>query len=294
MCILYVTLAQLVERTPFTYHTTHDATYIDVLYARVRVCMSNASQRSAGCSLREDSVWSRVRAPYVIFLVLNPTTICIKRPIKNSFGRRDRCRAASARVGNKEIHRRSLAIDASSRVYAPSPSMDDPSRSPRVEATKTRQWTPRARAATTATSGVETHYLEGLECRCAFHQRRGESSSGTRAEQTNTRERPPREQRIAGLAGQLDRIVDDIGVLNDELETKESEFGALALIVRAMPMPKKRKRAVESPTSYEDVFERAKFPAYVTPAQKRVHPGRNQHRTRARNTRLVSFLDEHS
>ena len=126
-----------------------------------------------------------------------------------------------------------------------------------------------ARAATTATkSGVETHYLEGLECRCAFHQRRGESSSGTRAEQTNTRERPPREQRIAGLAGQLDRIVDDIGVLNDELETKESEFGALALIVRAMPMPKKRKRAVESPTSYEDVFERAKFPAYVTPAQK--------------------------
>ena len=127
----------------------------------------------------------------------------------------------------------------------------------------------RARAATTATkSGVETHYLEGLECRCAFHQRRGESSSGTRAEQTNTRERPPREQRIAGLAGQLDRIVDDIGVLNDELETKESEFGALALIVRAMPMPKKRKRAVESPTSYEDVFERAKFPAYVTPAQK--------------------------
>ena len=68
MCILYVTLAQLVERTPFTYHTTHDASYIDVLYARVRVCMSNASQRSAGCSLREDSVWSRVRAPYVIFL----------------------------------------------------------------------------------------------------------------------------------------------------------------------------------------------------------------------------------
>ena len=66
----------------------------------------------------------------------------------------------------------------------------------------------------------------------------------------------------------MDRIVDDIGVLNDELETKESEFGALALIVRAMPMPKKRKRAVESPTSYEDVFERAKFPAYVTPAQK--------------------------
>ena len=125
----------------------------------------------------------------------------------------------------------------------------------------------RARAATTATkSGVETHYLEGLECRCAFHQRRGESSSGTRAEQTNTRERPPREQRIAGLAGQLDRIVDDIGVLNDELETKETEFGALAFIVRAMP--KKRKRAVESPTSYEDVFERIKFPGYVKPAQK--------------------------
>ena len=64
----------------------------------------------------------------------------------------------------------------------------------------------------------------------------------------------------------MDRIVDDIGVLNDELETKESEFGALALIVRAMP--KKRKRAVESPTSYEDIFERIKFPGYVTPAQK--------------------------
>ena len=92
------------------------------------------------------------------------------------------------------------------------------------------------------------------------------SSSGTRAEQTNTREQPPREQRIAGLAGQLDRIVDDIGVLNDELETKETEFGALAFIVRAMP--KKRKRAVESPTSYEDVFERIKFPGYVKPAQK--------------------------
>ena len=87
-----------------------------------------------------------------------------------------------------------------------------------------------------------------------------------RAEQTNTREQPPREQRIAGLAGQLDRIVDDIGVLNDELETKETEFGALAFIVRAMP--KKRKRAVESPTSYEDIFERIKFPGYVTPAQK--------------------------
>ena len=179
-------------------------------------------------------------------------------------------RRFGARVGNKEIHRQSLAIDASSRVYAPSPSMDDPSRSPRVaRRRKHDNGRARARAATTATkSGVETHYLEGLECRCAFHQRRGESSSGTRAEQTNTRERPPREQRIAGLAGQLDRIVDDIGVLNDELETKESEFGALALIVRAMPMPKKRKRAVESPTSYEDVFERAKFPAYVTPAQK--------------------------
>ena len=33
-----------------------------------------------------------------------------------------------------------------------------------------------ARAATTATkSGVETHYLGGLEFRCAFHQREGES-----------------------------------------------------------------------------------------------------------------------
>ena len=38
--------------------------------------------------------------------------------------------AASARA--LEINRQSLAIDASSRVYAPSPSMDDPSRSPRV------------------------------------------------------------------------------------------------------------------------------------------------------------------
>jgi hypothetical protein len=66
----------------------------------------------------------------------------------------------------------------------------------------------------------------------------------------------------------LHRVVDDIGVLNDELETdfKESEFGALAVVVRAMP--KKRKRAVESPTSYEDIFERIKFPGYVEPAQK--------------------------
>ncbi len=64
----------------------------------------------------------------------------------------------------------------------------------------------------------------------------------------------------------MHRVVDDIGVLNDELETKETEFGALAFIVRAMP--KKRKRAVESPTSYEDIFERIKFPGYVTPAQK--------------------------
>ena len=41
-------------------------------------------------------------------------------------GRRDRCR--TARVGNRQ----SLAIDTTSRVYAPSPPMDDPSRLPRV------------------------------------------------------------------------------------------------------------------------------------------------------------------
>ncbi len=61
---------------------------------------------------------------------------------------------------------------------------------------------------------------------------------------------------------QLHRIIDRVGSVNDELETKETEFGALAFIVRAMPKKSK------SPTSYEDVFERAKYPAYVTPAQK--------------------------
>ena len=63
----------------------------------------------------------------------------------------------------------------------------------------------------------------------------------------------------------MHRVVDDIGVFNDELETdfKESEFGALAVVARAMP-----EKPVESPTSYEDIFERIKFPGYVEPAQK--------------------------
>lgn len=101
----------------------------------------------------------------------------------------------------------------------------------------------------------------------ATRRRVSSSSSGTRAERTDTREQPPREQRIAGLVGRLHRVVDDIGVFNDELETdfKESEFGALAVVARAMP-----KKPVESPTSYEDIFERIKFPGYVVvkPAQK--------------------------
>ena len=61
---------------------------------------------------------------------------------------------------------------------------------------------------------------------------------------------------------QLHRIIDRVGSVNDELETKETEFGALAFIVRAMPKKSK------SPTSYEDIFERVKFPGYVKPAQR--------------------------
>ena len=85
------------------------------------------------------------------------------------------------------------------------------------------------------------------------------SSWDTRAEQTKP---PPREKRVAEMQHQLHRIIHRVGSVNDELETKETEFGALAFIVRAMPKKSK------SPTSYEDVFERAKYPAYVTPAQK--------------------------
>ena len=65
---------------------------------------------------------------------------------------------------------------------------------------------------------------------------------------------------------QLHGLIERVGGVNDELETKETEFGALAVIVRAMP--KKSKRIVKSPTSYEDIFERVKFPGYVKPAQR--------------------------
>ena len=119
----------------------------------------------------------------------------------------------------------------------------------------------------------------------ATRRRVSSSSSGTRAERTDTREQPPREQRIAGLVGRLHRVVDDIGVFNDELETdfKESEFGALAVVARAMP-----KKPVESPTSYEDIFERIKFPGYVVrkTSPKRAHPGGDQRRTRSRSKML--------
>ena len=122
-------------------------------------------------------------------------------------------------------------------------------------------------------------------CRVTTRRRVSSSSSGTRAERTDTREQPPREQRIAGLVGRLHRVVDDIGVFNDELETdfKESEFGALAVVARAMP-----KKPVESPTSYEDIFERIKFPGYVVrkTSPKRAHPGGDQRRTRSRSKML--------
>ena len=122
-------------------------------------------------------------------------------------------------------------------------------------------------------------------CRVTARRRVSSSSSGTRAERTDTREQPPREQRIAGLVGRLHRVVDDIGVFNDELETdfKESKFGALAVVARAMP-----KKPVESPTSYEDIFERIKFPGYVVrkTSPKRAHPGGDQRRTRSRSKML--------